>query len=497
MRCHSPFRAVQSDSARIVLGPGSAGDRGRGFPTPAKLREQRRPSSVSASRENLHLDKDNALWLQRSVGNQAVLRLIARAGGSEAKEEELSSPRFEGDPILSACFHDKARLSEGASGPAVVKVQSALMDLGYKLGATGADGKFGPATGSAVRDFKRKERLGFEQFGDVGPGTMRRLDQMFASETGPAEPGGSSVVGEQGTVTDSFVVVPLAPAAAVQIPPDEDDCLPKPVAIASAGEEGETDSPAGQAADPCLLAPAPPGAISDFEADLRKNPGRILGVVVDPDNPGEIIGYRVRSDSTVLQIVDREGNFVTGNEKSLDKPMLDPIDFLPTPGAVVKGTVVVGKVGLKVLGKLVAKDVASESLWKISAAAIPRLRGVSVAMVGRAARAAAKDVPEIAVRVTEEGLNHSFDRHAAEWFGRSVPRATHFEAWRKVIERASSSSQVFPWSSGTAKTIAKLATIDGKQLVVQFFAETGDLATAFVPTQRQLTQMLALLAKMK
>jgi len=261
--------------------------------------------------------------------------------------------------------------------------------------------------------------------------------------------------------------------------------------------EGPVTAPQGSAGDPCLLAPAPAGAISDFEADLRKNPSRIAGVVVDPDNPGEIIGYRVRTDLSVLQVVDREGNFVTGNEKSLDRPMLDPIDFVPSPGTVVKGTVVLGKVGLKVLGKLVAKDVASESLWKVSAIAIPRLRGVSAAMLRRATRAAAKEVPNIARRVTTDGLNHSFDRHAAQWFGGTVRRETHFEAWRQLIERAMTSSNVFPWSLGASKTVGHLAQIEGKFFVVHFFEETGELATAFVPSQRQVTQIMLLIATMK
>jgi len=164
---------------------------------------------------------------------------------------------------------------------------------------------------------------------------------------------------------------------------------------------------------------------------------------------------------------------------------------------VVKGTVVVGKVGLKVFGKLVAKEVASESVWKISASAIPRLRAASAAMLGRAARAAAKDVPNIAVRVTEERLVVTFDKHAAQWFGRSVSKSTHFDAWRQLIQRATTSNQIFPWSTGPFPTIAKMAEIEGKTFVVQFFQETGELATAFVPTQRELKHMLAALAKMK
>jgi hypothetical protein len=171
-----------------------------------------------------------------------------------------------------------------------------------------------------------------------------------------------------------------------------------------------------------------------------------MGVVIDPDNPDEIIGYRVRTDSSVLQIVDREGNFVAGNEKSLDTPMLDPLDFIPSPGDIAKGTVVIGKVGLKVLGKLVAKDVASKSLWHVSAAAIPTLRKTTKAMLGRFARAAARDVPNVTRQVTQKGLEHSFDSHSAKWFGKTVGKGTHLDAWRQLIEEAKASPLVFPWS---------------------------------------------------
>ena len=39
------------------------------------------------------------------------------------------------------------------------------------------------------------------------------------------------------------------------------------------------------------------------------------------------------------------------------------------------------------------------------------------------------------------GLEHSFDRHAHEWFGRAVARDTHLEAWTELIERAARSSK--------------------------------------------------------
>jgi len=34
------------------------------------------------------------------------------------------------------------------------------------------------------------------------------------------------------------------------------------------------------------------------------------------------------------------------------------------------------------------------------------------------------------------GLDHSFGEHAPQWFGRPVPKRTHFEAWKALLRRA-------------------------------------------------------------
>jgi hypothetical protein len=94
----------------------------------------------------------------------------------------LTSPRFSGDPLLEACFDDRARMTQGHRGPSVEKVQQALLDLGYNLGPSGADGIYGQKTWDAVKEFKANEGLGFEHMGDVGPGTMHRLDELFGSK---------------------------------------------------------------------------------------------------------------------------------------------------------------------------------------------------------------------------------------------------------------------------------------------------------------------------
>ena len=94
-----------------------------------------------------------------------------------------------------------------------------------------------------------------------------------------------------------------------------------------------------------------------------------------------------------------------------------------------------------------------------------------------------------------QGLRHSFDRHAAEWFGRAV-RHADLAHWQSLLERARQSSQVFAYQTGADHTIAHLARIEGKYFLVQFFAEgprAGEVATAFVPNPRQLSRIFRLL----
>jgi peptidoglycan hydrolase-like protein with peptidoglycan-binding domain len=163
----------------------------------------RRPAATSSART-----KPPAvplLRLQAQAGNRAVAGLLApqaRAGTggrpavaqrdaavapATARRTGLSSPRFVGDPTLEACLQDRARLGEGATGMSVGRVQQALVDLGYDLGA-GADQRYGPKTATAVRSFKTDQVLGFTQFGDVGPGTMGRLDELFPGPLPPCKP---------------------------------------------------------------------------------------------------------------------------------------------------------------------------------------------------------------------------------------------------------------------------------------------------------------------
>lgn len=68
--------------------------------------------------------------------------------------------------------------------------------------------------------------------------------------------------------------------------------------------------------------------------------------------------------------------------------------------------------------------------------------------------------------------------------------------WQALIERAAASGKQVPWITGDDLTVGHLARIDGKYFFVQFFLEgrrAGELATAFVPNQSQLSAILRLL----
>jgi hypothetical protein len=62
--------------------------------------------------------------------------------------------------------------------------------------------------------------------------------------------------------------------------------------------------------------------------------------------------------------------------------------------------------------------------------------------------------------------------------------------WKQVIQRTSQSSKVVPWSSGNMKAYAYLSRIDGKWFNAQFDRTSGDLVTAFVPSNDQVGAML-------
>jgi hypothetical protein len=95
---------------------------------------------------------------------------------------DLTSPRFGGDVVLEACYDDERYLQWGDRGPAVEKIQQALLDAGYPFPLFGVDGSFKGETKRAVIMFQKTAGLsGADVDGIIGPVTMGLLDTRVGS----------------------------------------------------------------------------------------------------------------------------------------------------------------------------------------------------------------------------------------------------------------------------------------------------------------------------
>jgi peptidoglycan hydrolase-like protein with peptidoglycan-binding domain len=103
----------------------------------------------------------------------------------------LSSRLFQGDAALEAAANDdSAHITPGAHGPHVEKIQTALNIL--DSAGLGADGRYDPATATAVLSYKTKRNIinrSYQTSADniVGKMTMAKLDEeMRAQDTKPS-----------------------------------------------------------------------------------------------------------------------------------------------------------------------------------------------------------------------------------------------------------------------------------------------------------------------
>ncbi len=168
------------------------------------------------------------LRLQRAVGNAAVTSLLDMKSAGPAPEDQLdadvrsptgapaslavqrkigdghdlSSPRFAGNHTLEAVFDNEQVLDRGNRGPAVTKVQQALIDFGFRLPKFGADATYGKETRAAVKSFQADAGIkGKDMDGVIGPQTMNELDLRAAAFPGPGKAvgkGAAPVVGGTG-----------------------------------------------------------------------------------------------------------------------------------------------------------------------------------------------------------------------------------------------------------------------------------------------------------
>lgn len=85
---------------------------------------------------------------------------------------------------------DKPTIKRGSTGPYVVECQEDLIYLGYDVGKTGADGKFGANTEKAVKAFQKDhdgpDGRALKVDGIVGQATWWALDEAIKPQPGPA-----------------------------------------------------------------------------------------------------------------------------------------------------------------------------------------------------------------------------------------------------------------------------------------------------------------------
>jgi hypothetical protein len=124
---------------------------------------------------------------------------------------DLKSSRFAGDDVLEACYDNERSLRKGDSGPAVQKVQKALIFLGFPVPGVGANGTFGDETVLAVLSYQ--EARGLKVDGIVGSETIGSLDEEFH-----AGPSSEHLVSPSTEPRVSDVPSPLVPQSPVRSP---------------------------------------------------------------------------------------------------------------------------------------------------------------------------------------------------------------------------------------------------------------------------------------
>jgi len=176
-----------------------------------------------------------------------------------------------------------------------------------------------------------------------------------------------------------------------------------------------------------------------------------------------------------------------------------PVEFPALAGAGAAGTAVIAipvevLESLRELIRLGALSTATISMGLTLMTGKPQAVGRQPSSPSTDPQASGPDPSAPDPRIDDtRGLEHAWGEHAPEWFGREVRRSTHFEAWKALLKRAARSTQVFEWTTRGRPTIARLARIDGKWFVVQFWRtgeEASELATAFIPNQAELSAML-------
>ncbi len=105
------------------------------------------------------------------------LKTEEKEGHGPEIETKDNSARFDGDNALKKIMGGTETIKKGASGIKVVKLQQALIDMGYKLPIFGVDGDFGDETVAALKLFQHDAKIA--ETGVFDQATIQTLDKRF------------------------------------------------------------------------------------------------------------------------------------------------------------------------------------------------------------------------------------------------------------------------------------------------------------------------------
>ena len=88
-----------------------------------------------------------------------------------------ASARFEGDNLLEKIYDGSETLAHGDKGVKVIKLQQALVDMGYKLPKYGVDGKIGDETRAALLAYQKDAKV--PETGKFDKDTIRAMNTRF------------------------------------------------------------------------------------------------------------------------------------------------------------------------------------------------------------------------------------------------------------------------------------------------------------------------------
>jgi peptidoglycan hydrolase-like protein with peptidoglycan-binding domain len=112
-----------------------------------------------------------------------VQRKSSRTAGHEKSSMDAehqtkdASSRFQGDNALKGIYDGKETLAKGDKGIKVVKMQQALIDMGYKLPKFGVDGKFGDETLAALMAYQKDAKV--PESGKFDKATIEKMNDRF------------------------------------------------------------------------------------------------------------------------------------------------------------------------------------------------------------------------------------------------------------------------------------------------------------------------------